>query len=261
MPNVNELYIVCKIKQIGFSFDTLKEITNGFRNPAVIKGLFSGTIAIDRWKSSQYLIDKIGHYKIDVVKNATINSNDGTQSIRETLSLRDTINEIYGNNESKMYAFFPIKSRTNVQSSEVKLAAEDLQNQIDLLVHDDLELDSKIWKGFGTNKKTHSTFEGSQMIFGQGFNDTSKTTGTGWHCAIGNNYFVKVIGRKRWFFINPNFTKHLNPGRIGQVSFLVRRKNMHLISQHLPLEYTDLEAGDMLYNPDFYWHTIQNYKG
>ena len=30
---------------------------------------------------------------------------------------------------------------------------------------------------------------------------------------------------------------------------------------HLPLEYADLLPGDMLYNPDWQWHTIQNFEG
>ena len=29
----------------------------------------------------------------------------------------------------------------------------------------------------------------------------------------------------------------------------------------LPLSYADIRAGDMLYNPDWYWHTIQNREG
>jgi len=29
----------------------------------------------------------------------------------------------------------------------------------------------------------------------------------------------------------------------------------------LPVEYADLNPGDMLYNPDWQWHTIRNYEG
>ena len=31
--------------------------------------------------------------------------------------------------------------------------------------------------------------------------------------------------------------------------------------KHLPTKFVDLYAGDMLYNPDFQWHTIVNYGG
>ena len=30
---------------------------------------------------------------------------------------------------------------------------------------------------------------------------------------------------------------------------------------HIPLRYGDVRAGDLLYNPDWEWHTIQNHKG
>ena len=30
---------------------------------------------------------------------------------------------------------------------------------------------------------------------------------------------------------------------------------------YLPVEYADLNPGDMLYNPDWQWHTIRNYEG
>jgi hypothetical protein len=57
-------------------------------------------------------------------------------------------------------------------------------------VKEDLEIDKRIWNGFGT--KAHSTFFGSQFVIGQGTNDTDATTGTGWHCAFGNNWFAQV---------------------------------------------------------------------
>lgn len=36
---------------------------------------------------------------------------------------------------------------------------------------------------------------------------------------------------------------------------------MPYYQQFLPTKYVDLGPGDMLYNPDFQWHAIQNYEG
>jgi hypothetical protein len=33
------------------------------------------------------------------------------------------------------------------------------------------------------------------------------------------------------------------------------------MQEHMPVKYTDLYPGDMLYNPDFQWHAIKNYGG
>ncbi len=30
---------------------------------------------------------------------------------------------------------------------------------------------------------------------------------------------------------------------------------------HIPMRYSDIYAGDLLYNPDWEWHTIKNYEG
>jgi hypothetical protein len=33
------------------------------------------------------------------------------------------------------------------------------------------------------------------------------------------------------------------------------------MQDHLNVRYVDLEPGDLLYNPDWEWHTIRNYEG
>ena len=38
-------------------------------------------------------------------------------------------------------------------------------------------------------------------------------------------------------------------------------RNMGQLQNHIPLRYVDLQAGDLLYNPDWEWHTIKNYEG
>lgn len=38
-------------------------------------------------------------------------------------------------------------------------------------------------------------------------------------------------------------------------------RNMGELQKHLPTRFTDLYAGDLLYNPDWEWHTIKNYEG
>jgi hypothetical protein len=37
--------------------------------------------------------------------------------------------------------------------------------------------------------------------------------------------------------------------------------DMEKYHNHLPLRYADLQSGDLLYNPDWEWHTIKNYEG
>eukprot|EP01031_Cornospumella_fuschlensis_P052850 gene52850-64576_t len=51
------------------------------------------------------------------------------------------------------------------------------------------------------------------------------------------------------------------PLRGGKVNMMTGNKNMHELHPHLHLRYADVHAGDLLYNPDWEWHTIRNYAG
>lgn len=48
---------------------------------------------------------------------------------------------------------------------------------------------------------------------------------------------------------------------IIQVNMMTGSREMSQKTDYLPLQYADLNPGDMLYNPDWQWHTIQNYEG
>jgi hypothetical protein len=238
-----------------FTMEKLKEITNNFRSPAIVRDMFKGTAAHDKWGVDGYLSSKIGDFMIPVVRNAKYNT---LQNDRAVLSFREAFTEIVNDANSKVYMFFPVKSRFSFNHSELG-TLEVLQSRINEVVLEDLEIDKRIWNGFGTNK--HSTYFGSQLIIGQGSNDAKETTGTGWHCAAGNNWFVQAIGRKRWFFLDPKYSAYMFPLRGGKVNMMTGNFNMSYYSQFLPVQYGDLNPGDMLYNPDWQWHTIQNFEG
>ena len=176
------------------------------------------------------------------------------QNDRSVMKFEDAYSEILDDNDSKLYLFFPVKSRFSFNHSELG-ALEVLQDAINEVVQEDLELD-RIWKGFG-KKSTHKTFYGSQLIIGRGSSNSSDTTGTGWHCAAGNNWFVQVFGTKRWYFMDPKYSKVMHPLRGGKVNMMTGNKEMLKYHGNIPLRYADIMAGDLLYNPDWEWHTIK----
>lgn len=174
------------IEYADFTMEKLKVLTKNWRSPVVVRNMFTGTPAFDKWGVDGYLSAKIGDFMIPVVRNAKYNT---LQNDRVVIPFREAFTEIVSDPDSKMYMFFPVKSRFSFNHSELG-ALEDLQNRINEVVLEDLEIDKRIWKGFGT--KAHSTYFGSQLIVGQGSNDPAETTGTGWHCAAGNNWFIQV---------------------------------------------------------------------
>ncbi|KAJ1410190.1 hypothetical protein B484DRAFT_455930 [Ochromonadaceae sp. CCMP2298] len=249
------------IAYADYSMEALRKATNNWRSPVIVRGMFSNTPATEKWATDGYLAGIIGDFMIPVVKDAVYNT---LQNDRGVVPFKEAFTEIVENPDSKMYMFFPVKSRFHFNGSDLgsleKLQAlEMLQEKINEVVLQDLEIDTRIWKGFGT--KAHSTYYGSQLIIGQGSNDTDVTTGTGWHCAAGNNWFVQVKGSKRWYFMDPKHSAAMHPLRGGRVNMMTGTPNMSHFQQYVPHQYADLIEGDMLYNPDWQWHTIRNYEG
>lgn len=99
----------------------------------------------------------------------------------------------------------------------------------------------------------------------------NESTRHAWHCAMGSNYFVQIAGRKRWYYMDPKYSYLFKPLRNGNAAFMLNTELMPFMKEenpnhkefnsHFPFRYTDLSPGDMLYNPPFQWHTIQNYPG
>ena len=49
-----------------YTVEKFKELTENFRYPAVVKGLFKNTTAVKKWTETNYLTDKIGHFDVKV---------------------------------------------------------------------------------------------------------------------------------------------------------------------------------------------------
>jgi hypothetical protein len=110
-------------------------------------------------------------------------------------------------------------------------------------------------------------YAGSQLFLG-----VHRQSGSGWHCATGNNLFFMVRGRKRWTFIHPDYTWLVYPlvnktcqTLISPMLMLMgRRYDADYLREHFPLfEYcprqeVTLEPGDVLFNPSWNWHDVEN---
>lgn len=93
-----------------------------------------------------------------------------------------------------------------------------------------------------------------------------------WHVEPGDNYFVQVTGRKRWRFVHPWFTPDMYPvvkdhstyhaSRVDgrESNDVITRRGMPLY-QYVPKFYAIVEAGDLLFMPNYWWHTVTNIPG
>jgi mannose-6-phosphate isomerase-like protein (cupin superfamily) len=91
-------------------------------------------------------------------------------------------------------------------------------------------------------------------------------TGSPFHHAAVFNMFYMIDGTKKWWFIDPYDTYMAYPiaifGKAAGVLMtlwpgLGNTKDFPLF-QHCPIYSTELQPGDVLFNPPWWWHSIKN---
>ncbi len=87
-----------------------------------------------------------------------------------------------------------------------------------------------------------------------------KGTATGLHSAMAPNLFVQVHGLRQWFIYPACFAPFLLPPVHASPFFYsqVDARDIESCAKHLPAWKTTLEPGDVLFNPAFFWHQVQN---
>lgn len=237
---------VIEIMAKDYSFEAIRIASQDFQLPVIVRGLFKNSVAVKTWKTEERLIEFLGDFSIPVVRNAVVGT---LQDHREIVRFDDAFREMLALTKSKEYLFFPVKSRFTFNGSEAG-SAQKLQEAVDDVCNRDLNFDL-IWPGFG--QKHHSTFAGSQFVIGKSTADfTNETTGSDWHCAIGNNWFILAAGRKRWDFVEPKYSHFMSPLKGGMFNMWTgNSQRTASILKHVPSWTTIMEEGDMLYNPDW----------
>ncbi|MEP6915369.1 MAG: cupin-like domain-containing protein [Acidobacteriota bacterium] len=89
-------------------------------------------------------------------------------------------------------------------------------------------------------------------------------TSTSFHCAPVMNLYLQAYGRKRWVLIAPRFTPFMYPALSKGLNWQSRVDFRDPNYEEAPLyRYVDqyetvLEPGDVLWNPPWVWHGVQN---
>lgn len=100
----------------------------------------------------------------------------------------------------------------------------------------------------------------NQFFIGQ------KETGSGYHCAGIWNFFFMIEGQKKWTFVDPELSWMVYPsistGALAFASLLLfpdkADLNTYSLYKYCPRYEVTLNPGDVLLNPPWWWHTIDN---
>jgi len=197
--------------------------------PVIIKGFSSH--AVKHW-SAEYFKTKYGDYKIEVINISSI------------APIRTTIGEF-----------------VDMSSKGEPLYLRSLSDIFD--VHPELtdELGVRSFDNW-----MNSQYMTSQIFISNG----RRGSGTSYHCANFNNLFFMIRGRKKWTFVDPNYTPlmypMLNAKSMDAGSFVttVALANETMMKEYFPLyelipkQEAIVEPGDLLLNPPWNWHMIEN---
>ncbi len=236
----------------NYSFQALQELSLNFQRPVVVRDLFADVPAIEKWKSPNFFIENYGDQEYSIMTKG---------NPRATYKAAENAEDLKVGAE-------PFTDRSTMSMREFlerSIAGEPLYLFVhDILLHDNPELLDDLdipgvmdewWEGPDVPLDPFLV----QMFMGIGRESELKTTGLGLHCAAHLNVFVQVAGRKRWTFVDPKYSLFLHPSMDYAKPACLATPPFDI--ETLPRQQVMLNPGDMLMNPPWVWHAIENLDG
>ena len=215
------------------SIDSLKRMYTEDIRPVVLRGYAKEYDCVRLW-SPEYFKKNYGQFKIFYTSTEKIVNDDGKL-------LSDFIDDVVSGSKNRAY----IENSSDIFNTFPEL-------------HDQLGLDN-VAQYLGDYASYHKI---AQLFFG------GVGTGAVYHCANELNCFLNIYGKKKWFFVHPKYSiamysTLMNKGYfVG--SFVKHKASKGFLEAHTPLYNRipkltiTLEPGDLLINPPWWWHAINN---
>jgi hypothetical protein len=252
--------LMAEIQAKDYSFEALRLLSQDWKQPVVVRGLFSTTSAIQRWSDAEYLIGKVfGQNETSVIYNGTLahtyervcpNGRHFTTGFSREYPFDQALRGIMSGSSTETIVFPPASRSKRVRNAP-------LEQVFNRLVDEDLEL-HRIGGTFATG--ISNTALTQMFIGGYAENSEAPIIGTGWHCDICNNFVVQITGVKRWIMVDPVYSLYMRP-TMNNGKTAIAGGHISVTEQNLPYfphHVVDLHPGDFLYNPEWYWHSIEN---
>ena len=216
-----------------FSRDTLKDMFKEDIRPIVIRGYAKDHYCVRNW-TPEYFKKNYGDFRVFYTTTENLVNDDGTL-------LSDFVDGVLAGNKSRAYI---------ENLSDIFNAFPELHEQIGL---------GKIADYLGDFACYHRI---AQLFIG------GPGTGAVFHCANELNCFLNIYGKKQWYFVHPKYaaamySTNFNKGFfVG--SFVKHNAPRGFLEAEFPLYNRvpklriTLEPGDMLINPPWWWHAVNN---
>jgi len=248
-----------EIQAADYSYEALEILSRNWRQPVVVRGLFTNTSALQKWINADYLISHVfGSNETSVIRNGTIQHHVDracrVHPLDYPFSSEKPFDEVMRGIEqgnSLETIVFPPASRSK------RIRNAPLEAVFNRMVEEELDL-KRIGGTFAAG--ISSTVLTQMFIGAYTPPNQSIPVGSGWHCDICNNFVVQIAGVKRWIMVDPIYSIYMRPTMIrGKTAIAGGHGSISSETlPHIPHYSVDLYPGDFLYNPEWYWHTIEN---
>lgn len=254
-----ETYQVREMDYADYDFEKLREYTRDFQLPAVVRGMFEGTPAVNKWNDPNYFLERFGDDELIVLENGgVIDAEKYAATVMTDIMKQDkkTPDKCRGGYASMQKArVMSLREAIEGMQAGKKYYLSNVdtifRKHNDLLNETELPLRLKPW--------AYENYRPSaaQIFMGFGSKDETKSTGTSLHCAWGTNAFCQLAGCKGWQFIPSRYSAFVHPLLSSKFPAAASLK----FPEFLPRFNTTICAGDLLLNPSWMWHRIINKDG
>ena len=215
-----------------------REATQNYRNPVVVRGVLSDSMAVELW-GREYLGNLCGDNTYRMVSNGDTDDIVGGDVQFTEGTVRDLVDALSAGEDHRYLAGV----------SQIFIDHPRLL--------DDLELE-RLYALLG-EAGLRKRFDAMNMFIG------GPGTRSRMHCAFAGNFFVNVVGRKRWKLLPPHYDHLLLPVPARPFIYsmtyfdpLDANSARSDFARQLPFYDVVLEPGDVLYNGPWWWHQVEN---
>jgi len=249
---------LAEIDRSAITDDQIYELTK-YEMPFVVRNCVSDWPAVKQF-TPQFFKDRFADVEIPINKGEKRPDTDKSKptDYRQYYTIRyDTVGNLVDS----------ILSGGSLQA----LSVEDLLHRDDdYLLKNFIKMEQiERWSGYHRGDKAllnalvHTGKIASVQLF-----MASGTGYTTWHCAPADNFFLQVCGAKYWTFADTKYTVGMSPvikrSQVYQGSRVdARESDEDSISRgfrlypYVPKYHATLYPGDMLYNPEYTWHSVR----
>jgi len=228
-----------EINASDYSFDAFKIMTNNWRQPVLLRGVFKDAPML-KW-TPESLAD---HFRplnrsFYVVKKNDFNAQEPTvwhHLDSEFMSMDEFIGNITSGGS-------PYLQNSNFYFPE------------DLPLYKDMEL----WRG-GFDRQPFLV----HLFLGRKLPGEKRGSGSSLHCAAAPNFFLQIRSSKNWIMIHPKWSRYVLPNMFNyqvaafSVAALTHQGKEQNRWRNFPRWEGTVHPGDALWIPGWYWHEVHN---